>query len=115
MIRLLPTAENVVRIAPSSGKGFANNFNGIIVTDYHVIEDNKSIKIKGINGDFNKSYNANLLCNNKHTDLALLQISDYSFTLISKIPFAIKTKLADVGESIFVLGYPYRATMGDEI
>jgi S1-C subfamily serine protease len=98
-----------------SGTGFAINSNGLIVTNFHVIEGAKSIRISGINSDFNKSYQARVLVSDKNNDLALIQIDDYSFTSLGTIPYTIKTSLAGVGENIFVLGYPLRASMGNEI
>lgn len=99
----------------SSGSGFAIASNGIIVTNFHVIDGGKSIKVRGLNSDFNKTYSAKILVSDKTNDLAIIQIDDYNFTSLGSIPFTIKTELAGVGENIFVLGYPLRASMGDEI
>lgn len=51
----------------------------------------------------------------KEHDLALIHITSQSFPGFGKLPYAVKTSLADVGESVFVLGYPLTDTMGDEI
>jgi len=99
----------------SSGTGFAISSNGIIVTNYHVIEDAKLITIRGVNSDFSKTYTAKILVSDKNNDLALIQINDSYFTSIKTIPYVLKTKLSNVGEDIFALGYPLRAVMGDEI
>lgn len=111
--------KNPVKIGGSgvsnSGTGFAITANGLLVTNHHVIDGAKTIKVRGINSDFNKTYKAKVLVSDKNNDLALLQIDDYGFTSLGTIPYTIKTGLAGVGESIFVLGYPLRATMGDEI
>ena len=119
-LKLYPTANDNIAQSNSaskigSGTGFAISSNGIIVTNYHVIEGAKTIKVRGVNSDFNKTYNAKVLIVDKNNDLALIQIDDYSFSSIGTIPYTIKTKLANVGESIFALGYPLRAAMGDEI
>lgn len=99
----------------TSGTGFALANNGLIVTDYHVIAGCTSINVKGINGNFSSSYKAKVITSDLQNDLAIIQINDSSFTGISKIPYVIKTSGSNVGENIFVLGYPLRATMGDEI
>ncbi len=106
--------EAVIKKAVS-GTGFAITSNGIIATNYHVIEEANSIKIRGVNSDFNKTYNAKVLVSDKNNDLALIQIDDYGFTSTGVIPYTIKTSISSVGENVFVLGYPLRATMGDEI
>lgn len=98
-----------------TGTGFAISTTGIIVTNFHIINGAKTIKVRGVNSDFNKTYKAKVLVSDKNNDLALIQIDDYSFTSLGTIPYTIKTGPAGVGENIFVLGYPLRATMGDEI
>jgi S1-C subfamily serine protease len=107
--------QEVEKRQKSSGTGFSISSNGIIVTNYHVIDNATSIKVRGVNSNFNKTYRAKILVSDKNNDLALIQIDDYNFTSLAVIPYTIKTSLTGVGENIFVLGYPLRATMGDEI
>lgn len=119
-LKLFPTsADNIVQSGSSSklssGTGFGISSNGIIVTNFHVIDGAKTVKVRGVNSDFNKTFKAKVLVSDKNNDLAIIQIDDYGFTSIGTIPYTIKTSLAGVGENIFVLGYPLRATMGDEI
>lgn len=117
-IKLYPSFNDNVTshsYVPSSGTGFAINSSGVIVTNYHVIEGAKIIKVRGINGDFNKAYSAKLVTTDKNNDLAIIKIDDYSFSNLGTIPYIIKSAAANVGDNIFVLGYPLRATMGDEV
>ena len=44
--------------------------------------------------------------------MALLKVDNIS---INAIPYGIVSKIAEVGDEVFVLGYPLRAVMGDEI
>lgn len=97
-----------------SGSGFALN-NGYFVTNYHVVEDANSITIKGVKGDFNTAFDAEIVATDKYNDLALLKINDSRFTGFGSIPYKLKTNTSDVGEEVFVLGYPLTSTMGDEI
>jgi S1-C subfamily serine protease len=99
----------------SSGSGFAISIDGIIVTNQHVIDGATEILIKGINGDFSKSYKAKVLIEDKKNDLALVKINDINFNKIDTIPFVIYNKTIDVGSSVYCLGFPLRATMGDEV
>lgn len=103
------------KIEKSTGTGFAISSDGYIVTNYHVVENATKIKVKGIKGDFSKSYSAKVMVSDKNNDLAILKIEDYSFTTLGTIPYTIKNTSANVGENIFVLGYPLTATMGEEI
>jgi S1-C subfamily serine protease len=115
MIKLFPTEADLKSNRKLTGSGFAISSNGIIATNYHVVENAKSIKIKGGNLDFNKAYSAKILISDRHNDLALIQINDPAFNSLKAIPYTIKTTLAGIGENVFVLGYPLTATMGDEI
>lgn len=96
-----------------TGTGFALADN-YIVTNYHVVEDAKNISIQGINGDFNAKYGATIVATDKVNDLAILKVEGVNVANAS-IPYSIKTTTSEVGEDIFVLGYPLTSTMGDEI
>lgn len=118
-LKMYPTATGVAGSAASqsqewSGSGFALN-NGYVVTNYHVVDGAKSIQIHGVKGDFATKYNAEIVATDKFNDLALLKISDSNFNGFGTIPYNVKTSVSDVGEDIFVLGYPLTSTMGDEI
>lgn len=96
-----------------TGTGFALT-NNYIVTNNHVVEKAKSIKIQGVNGSFNTQYDATVVATDKYNDLALLKVS--GCTIASQnIPYSVKTFTSEVGEEVFVLGYPLTSTMGDEI
>lgn len=97
-----------------SGTGFALN-NGYIATNYHVVENAKSIKVQGIKGNFNIEYNAIVISTDKFNDLAIIKINDSRFNGFGAIPYRVKTSTSEVGEDVFVLGYPLTTTMGDEI
>lgn len=96
-----------------SGTGFALTSN-YIVTNYHVIENAKSITIQGINGNHVDKYGASVIASDKNNDLAILKVNGVNITS-TNIPYSVKTTTSEVGEEVFVLGYPLTATMGDEI
>ena len=97
-----------------SGTGFALN-NGYVVTNYHVIEDAKSINISGINSNFNTSYTASVVATDKINDLAIIKITDSRFYGFGSLPYAIDMNQSEVGDDVFVLGYPLTQTMGEEV
>ncbi len=118
-LKMYPTSTSSTPFTPQdintwTGTGFALN-NGYIVTNFHVIENAKSISIKGISGDFNKKYNGTVVGSDKRNDLALIKITDSDFDGFGNIPYKVKESLSEVGEDIFVLGYPLTTTMGNEI
>ena len=108
------SSTNGNSITKWSGTGFAIGSN-CIVTNHHVIDGAKAIKIKGVKGNFEVQYQAEVIASDRNNDLALLKITDSHFAGFANIPYAAKTALSDVGEDIFVLGYPLTSTMGEEI
>lgn len=117
-LKMYPTSSSSGGLATGtekwSGTGFALN-NGYIATNYHVVENAKSIKVQGIRGSFNTEYNATVISTDKFNDLAIIKINDSRFSGFGTIPYRVKTSTSEVGEDVFVLGYPLTTTMGDEI
>lgn len=97
-----------------SGTGFALK-RGYILTNYHVVEEASVINVYGIGGDFANGIKATIIGSDKSNDLALLKISGNVPASFNSIPYGFKSKIADVGEDIYVLGYPLTATMGEEV
>ena len=97
-----------------TGTGFAL-LNGYVVTNYHVIANAKSINVKTNSISNKNSYQAKVIAMDKNNDLAILQISDKYFVGYNQIPYKVKLNTSDVGENVFVLGYPLTSTMGNEI
>lgn len=99
----------------ASGSGFVLSSNGVVVTNYHVIDGSNGINIFVSRNNEVKKYNAKVLISDKTNDISLLQIDDNSFTKFPALPFAVKTSIVDVGTSVFALGYPMSNILGEEI
>ena len=97
-----------------TGTGWALK-DGYVVTNHHVVENANSIVLKFQRGGRLFEYDAEVVAVDAEHDVALIHITASSFPGFGEIPYAVKTDLADVGESVFVLGYPLTDTMGDEI
>lgn len=95
-----------------TGTGFAVQ-EGYVVTNYHVIDGAGEITIQGVTDIFNESVEAQVVAMDKDNDLAILKIKGDAPEW--SLPYAIKTFTSDVGEDVWVLGYPLTSTMGDEI
>ena len=106
--------EEAQRKAGWSGSGFALA-QGHIVTNYHVIENAKTVLVKGIKGDFVTEYRASVVAIDKINDIAIIKISDDRFKGFGATPYKIKKSMSDVGESVWALGYPMVGVMGDEV
>ena len=118
-IKMYPSSTDNIANSPSegaiSGTGYAISSDGFIVTNHHITNGASSIKIRGVNGDFSKVYTAKIIIEDKNNDLSIIKIDDPSFSTFGTIPYIIANRASDVGSSVFVLGYPLRATMGDEV
>lgn len=89
--------------------------NGYVVTNYHVTNYAKTIRIKGINGDMKKSYKGFVVASDKEHDISIIRIVDKDFEEFGSIPYSIGKANVEVGDDVFVLGYPMTTTMGEEI
>lgn len=113
--RLYPTEELMAEFQPTSGSGMAINSSGFIFTCQHVISKAKKIRVRGVNGDFDKLYPAKVIVEDKNNDIAIIKIDQAGFKLDAEPPIALYSKHGDVGANVYTLGYPMRATMGDEV
>ncbi|MDE6689977.1 MAG: serine protease [Prevotella sp.] len=117
-LKMYPSASSQSGIASSgsswSGTGFALK-NGYIATNYHVVENANNISVYGVKGNSTIKYSASVIATDKVNDLALIQIKDNQFNGFGEIPYRVKTTTSNVGENVFVLGYPLITTMGNEI
>lgn len=99
----------------ATGSGFILTSNGVIVTNYHVIDGAKGIDVLVNWKGQVHTVNAKVLISDKTNDISLLQIDDRLFTKFPALPYAVKTSLQDVGTSVFALGYPMSDILGEEI
>lgn len=115
-VRDYPFASEIekIRQAEWTGTGFAIA-DGYILTNYHVTSGAKGIRVRGINGDIDKSYKAVVVACDKDHDLSIIRIVDKEFESLGHIPYSIGKAMVDVGDDVFVLGYPLVSSMGTEI
>ncbi|WP_082115928.1 S1 family peptidase [Hymenobacter terrenus] len=90
-------------VSKFSGTGFALTSEGYLVTSYHVIQGADSLLIEGRD---RQRYHAEPVYSDVKHDLAILRITDKKFTSFGRLPYAIKSGQADLGERVFTLGYP---------
>ena len=102
-IKMFPDAQTIVQNSASSGTGFFLSKDGYIITNYHVVENARTIKVSGINNDNKISYTARVEISDKQNDLAILKITDISFTPLTNIPYTFKYTTSSVGEDCFVV------------
>ncbi|MEO9023344.1 MAG: serine protease [Ginsengibacter sp.] len=83
--------------------GFLVDGNGYLVTNAHVVENAKNIVVENKKGD---QYYASAVYYNTATDLAILKITDSSFSKVNGLPYTFPKSTAELAEPIFTLGYP---------
>jgi len=114
IVFVFETDVNKLRI-PKAASGFIISFDGLIVTNNHVVDGANKIFVKKIINNNEIICEASKLAADFNNDLALLRLNDPTQLTIKSIPFIISQKLSETGEDVFVLGYPLTPTMGEEL
>lgn len=99
-----------------NGTGFFIGKDGYLATNYHVIAEASSLEIEFIRNGQKQNFKVKIIQSDKQNDLAILKIDDNSFIPFESIPYNFITSIADVGSSVFALGYPMAlSVLGTEI
>ena len=78
--------------------------NNIIITNAHVIKEAPHQLI--VENNKGEQFTAEAIYVNPFTDLAILKIKDDNFKKLPPMPYSIKKTNAELGEQVFMLGYP---------
>lgn len=98
-----------------SGSGFFINENGLLATNYHVVDGMSAIEVTFIRDGQSESYPASVVMSDKQNDLSILKIDSPSFSPMPTIPYNFTTRVQDTGSEVFTLGYPIASVMGEEV
>jgi len=97
-----------------TGSGFAID-DCLIATNNHVVDGARVINVFGIDGNDEESFQAEVIARDIEHDLALLKLKDRNSRSCQVVPFSVDNRQCNVGEDIFVLGYPMSSYLGKEI
>lgn len=87
------------------GTGFLIDVNNnYIITNAHVAKEAKNQLI--IENSSGVQFKADAVYVDVQRDLAILKVRDSKFKKLPSLPFSIRKKYADLGESVFMLGFP---------
>ena len=106
----LAKASNVAPIKPRVEATFrATGFmidagNNFIITNAHVV--NKAHNQLIIENKKGEQFSAQAVYVNTETDLAIIKVIDNDFKHLSALPYSIRKKGAELGEQVFMLGFP---------
>ncbi|MBC7937345.1 MAG: trypsin-like peptidase domain-containing protein [Rhizobacter sp.] len=78
--------------------------NNYIVTNAHVV--NKAKKQLVVENTKGEQFNAEVIHVDASRDIAIIKIRDNNFKKLPAIPYTIRKSNADLGEQVFMLGYP---------
>ena len=94
-----------VAYAPANleGSAFALNNKGYILTSYHMVKGADSIFIQN---SLTERTLTKLILSDARLDLAILKIEKSELVKNWQVPFSLRDKPADIGETVFTLGYP---------
>ena len=97
-----PYARDIREIPSGTGTGFIWDTQGHIITNYHVIQDNTSARVRLNN---QKTYTANVIGKSKRHDIAVLKLSE-----IKDLPNPIQPGTSNnlqVGQRVYAIGNPF--------
>lgn len=86
--------------------------NNYILTNAHVLSQAKNKLI--VENAKGQQYEAVSVYVNNNSDLAILRIKDKNFKPLAPLPFSIRKSNAQLGEEIFLLGYPKQEIVYNE-
>jgi S1-C subfamily serine protease len=88
--------------ARGSGTGFAITSDGLIATNFHVVNNADSVYVQ--NAD--SVYKAEVLYSDPANDIAILKIVSSNFKGLGAIPYSFKRIESDLAENVSTFGYP---------
>jgi len=91
------------KVSQYAGTGFALTTSGYIVTNNHVVEGADSVYVQSINGE---SYKVKTVYKDPKYDIAILQITDDSFSSLKSLPYTFKKSSSNLGEFVYTIGFP---------
>lgn len=100
--------QRVLPPSKSSATGFALTSNGLIATAYHVIYRADSVYVQNVAG---RVFKTKVIYTDAKRDVAILKISDTTFTGLGTIPYTFKRTESDLAESVYTYGYPQDSPM----
>ena len=95
-----------------SGSGIALG-SKVFATNHHVVDGATNLYIYF--PETKAKYKAEVVTTDATNDLAIVKVTDPSFSGFPAIKYGFKKAAEDVGMGVFVLGYPLVDTMGEEI
>lgn len=98
------------RRVPGGGSGFVFDDEGHILTNYHVVRDAEKITVVLEKGDEEEEHEARVVGTDRHTDIAIIQLTDAPKNL-TKVPLGNSDTMR-VGDWVMAIGTPFGQLQG---
>jgi serine protease Do len=93
--------------AKTNGTGFLLDNKGYLITNAHVIKNDKTIaKTIIVQNNKGQEFKVKIAQVDDARDLAVLKIDDEDFKTVAPLPYALKKTGTDLGEPVFTMGFP---------
>jgi serine protease Do len=89
--------------AKTGGTGFLIDGKGLMITNAHVVQNSKNIRVVNQKG---QQFNAFVIKLDVNRDVAIIKIDDSNFKSSGSLPFSFRKSASDIAEPIFTLGFP---------
>lgn len=99
----------------ASGSGFFLTENGLLATNYHVVEGMGDIEVTFDRNGEKESYPAAVVLSDKKNDISILRIESKDFVSMPEIPYNFTTQIKDTGSEVFTLGFPISDVLSQEV
>jgi serine protease Do len=87
----------------ATATGFAITSDGLIATNYHVVDGASAVSVQNAEGT---NFKAEVLYTEPQHDIAILKITDKSFEALGTVPYTFKRAESNLAEQISTYGYP---------
>jgi serine protease Do len=95
--------ENKEPISYASGTCFPISLNGYFITSLHLVKNASNVYLSS--SDDTTRFISDVVMKDSIHDIAIVRISDSSFTSFKNLPFTINDKQYEIGEYVYTLGY----------
>ena len=117
LVKMFPPVQEVGQspdpdAAASSGTGFFLTRSGLVLTNWHVVEDKHTIRVEMPN--LEGTFGAEVVAKDVQNDLAVIQVSalgEGDSQSIEVLPLASASTIA-LGDPVFTVGYPLTDILG---
>jgi S1-C subfamily serine protease len=89
--------------AKTGGTGFLIEGNGLMITNAHIVQRSKNIRVVNSKG---KQFKAFVVRLDVNRDVAIIRIDDPQYKPVSSLPYGIRYSPSKLAEPVFTLGYP---------